>query len=186
MKSKQPLDPSFACPHGNSALLLGFGFVPCVLQWVSGQHGHGTTFFSMGMAPACAASAAAPTWPWGWGEEKIRVFSRQGWDWKLSMCEECVTSPQLLVNISTTLWGLKSNLFTFSLLSRAFCRRSFILHCITYIKTRSEKILLGPFFLWLFVNFKALQDYMGKKSYFQPPSKMDSFLSPKCIKKKNK
>lgn len=65
----------------------------------------------------------------------------------------------------------------------AFSKCSFILRCIVYIKTRSEKILFGPFFLWLLVNFKALQDYAEKERYFHPLSAIDSFLSPKCFKK---
>lgn len=131
------------------------------------------------------ASTAAPTWPWGWGRERLGLFSRQGWDWKTLTCKECMTSPQLLVNTSTTLWGLKSNLFTLSLLLWAFCRRSFILHRIAYIKTRSERILLGPFCwfydcLWISKHFRITQG--GGKWYSRPSSKLDSFLSPKCIK----
>jgi len=133
--------------------------------------------------PACAASAAAPTWLWAWEEEKTGAFSRQGRDWKASTCEECVTSPQLLVNISTTLRGLKSNLFTFSLLSWAFCKCFFILHCITFISKPDQKKLSLALFFLMTANFKAFQDYAVKKRYFQPSSKMDSFLSPKCIKK---
>lgn len=96
----------------------------------------------------------------GDGQEKIRVFSWQRWDWKACVCEECMTCPQPSAKTSPTLWGLKWNLFTSSLWW-ALGRHSFILHCITYIKTRADKILLGPFFfalLWLCVNFKAVQD----------------------------
>lgn len=65
----------------------------------------------------------------------------------------CVRNlPPALTQYIPHVWGLKWNPFTSSLLSRVFCRHSFILHCITYIKTRAEKFLLGPFFFFLFYD----------------------------------
>lgn len=129
-----------------------------------------------------SAHAASPTWPQGWEKEKTGVFPRQGCDWEASTSEECMTSPQLLILITTTLWGLNSNLFTFSLLSWLLVNA--LLYCIaSFISKPDQKKFSLALFLWLFVNFKALQDYAEKERYFHPWSEIDSFLSPKCFKK---
>lgn len=87
----------------------------------------------------------------GDGQEEIRVFSQQGWDWKASGVRNAWPAPNSS-STSPTLWGLKWNLFTFPPLSRASRRHSFILHCFTYIKTRADKILLGPLVFFLFYD----------------------------------
>lgn len=103
----------------------------------------------------------------GKGEE-WSVF-RQGWDWKTSTCEECVTSPQLLVIISTTLWGLNPNLFTFSLLS--WLSLNALLYCIASFisKPDQKKFSLALFFydcLWISKHFRIMQGEKGTFSLY--------------------
>lgn len=116
-----------------------------------GHRGQGTTSSPRTWPLACATSTAAPAWPWEWAGKDQGVFQAG-----MGLESLCVWGmhdlPPALTQYIPHVWGLKWNPFTSSLLSRAFCRHSFILHCITYIKTRAEKFLLGPFFFFLFYD----------------------------------